>query len=96
MSGVGYRVCLPMGRMPPDRKKESMAQAIAQFADIQGTVKVTVFDDISYEVKHRNDYTQRFDMNKWYCKQSSLINHVRHDVKNGTWGELLEVVLEAK
>jgi len=96
MSVGGYKVSLPMGQLPPDRKKASMAQAIAQFADIQGTVKVTVFDDISYEVKHRNDYTQRFDMNKWYRKEASLINHVRHDVKNGAWGELYEVVLEAK
>ena len=34
MSGVGYRVCLPMGRMPPDRKKERMAFDLSAYETV--------------------------------------------------------------
>lgn len=76
-----------------------MKDILAQFANIEGTVTVTVFNDISYEVSrnsYRNDYTQRFDMSKWYLSGTSVVNHVKNDIKNGAWGDLYEVVLEAK
>lgn len=71
-----------------------MAQILAQFTNIDGSTVVTVFDDITYEVQ-RTDYIQRFDMNKWYRSGTNLVKHVTNDVRNGTWGELYEVVLEA-
>jgi hypothetical protein len=85
--------------MTPQQKEGVMKEMLAKFSNIEGTVTITVFDDISYEL-HRNDYkdnyTMRFDMTKWYLSGNSVVNHVKNDIKDGVWGDLYEVVMEAK
>lgn len=71
-----------------------MADILAEYQNIEGTVKITVFDDISYEIT-RNGYTTKRDMSKWYVSGAGVVRHIRNDIKDGYYPDVYEVVLEA-
>ena len=70
-----------------------MSVALAKFGNIEGTVRITVFDDISYEIT-RNGYTSKADMSKWYLSGNSVVQHIKNDIKDGYYPDVYEIVEE--
>lgn len=70
-----------------------MSNILAKFGNIEGTVIITVLDDISYEIT-RNGYTSKTDMSKWYLSGNSVVQHIKNDIKDGYYPDVYEIVSE--